>query len=213
MVADSWWARLRGLAWRREPPDGWALLFPRCRSVHTFGMRFPIDVVFLDRHGWPIAIRRARQAAAASSAADSAAAVIEMQRRRRRPSLRCGGMIRAMAQTQTQQTAQPLARGLQPAGPALSGRLQRVPPVHRLGDRVGRRDAGAALPRHGAHGPVVVWVFVPACVVFELVRDLLHRPAADEAARAGRLGRCSGPAPPPSWRSLFYYLVAEPTLG
>ena len=58
MVAKSWWARLRGLAWRRQPPDGWALLFPRCRSVHTFGMRFPIDVVFLDRHGWPIAIRR-----------------------------------------------------------------------------------------------------------------------------------------------------------
>ena len=58
MVAKSRWARLRGLAWRREPPDGWALLFPRCRSVHTFGMRFPIDLVFLDRHGWPIAIRR-----------------------------------------------------------------------------------------------------------------------------------------------------------
>ena len=59
MVAESWWARLSGLAWRSEPPDGWALLFPRCRSVHTFGMRFPIDVVFLDRHGWPIEIRRA----------------------------------------------------------------------------------------------------------------------------------------------------------
>ena len=58
MVAKSWWARLRGLAWRRQPPEGWALLFPRCRSIHTFGMRFPIDVVFLDRHGWPIAIRR-----------------------------------------------------------------------------------------------------------------------------------------------------------
>jgi len=58
VVANTWWARLRGLAWRRRPPDGWALLFLRCRSVHTFGMRFPIDVVFLDRHGWPVAIRR-----------------------------------------------------------------------------------------------------------------------------------------------------------
>ena len=60
-MAESWWARLRGLGRRREPPDGWGLLFPRCRSVHTFGMRFPIDLVFLDRHGWPIAIRRGVQ--------------------------------------------------------------------------------------------------------------------------------------------------------
>ena len=59
VVAQTRWQRFRGLAWRRAPPDGWALLFPRCRSVHTFGMRFPIDVVFLDRHGWPIDIRRA----------------------------------------------------------------------------------------------------------------------------------------------------------
>jgi uncharacterized membrane protein (UPF0127 family) len=59
VVAQARLARLRGLALRRHPPDGWALLFPRCRSVHTFGMRFPIDVVFLDRWGWPIAIERA----------------------------------------------------------------------------------------------------------------------------------------------------------
>ena len=57
-MAETWWTRLRGLAWRREPPDGWGLLFPGCRSVHTFGMRFPIDVVFVDPHGWPIAIYR-----------------------------------------------------------------------------------------------------------------------------------------------------------
>jgi uncharacterized membrane protein (UPF0127 family) len=56
VVANSQWARLRGLAWRREPPDGWALLIPRCRSVHTFGMRFPIDVVFLDADQVVVAI-------------------------------------------------------------------------------------------------------------------------------------------------------------
>jgi uncharacterized protein len=58
VVAESAWRRLRGLAWSRQPPAGWALLFPRCRSVHTLGMRFPIDVVFLDEAGWPIEIRR-----------------------------------------------------------------------------------------------------------------------------------------------------------
>jgi uncharacterized membrane protein (UPF0127 family) len=78
VIADSVWKRLKGLAWRREPPDGWALLIPRCRSVHTFGMRFPIDVVFLDRNGWPIEIRRA-VGASRVVANRRAAAVLEMQ--------------------------------------------------------------------------------------------------------------------------------------
>jgi uncharacterized membrane protein (UPF0127 family) len=44
-------ARLLGLSFLRELPPGHALLIPHCRSVHTFGMRFPIDVVFLDERG------------------------------------------------------------------------------------------------------------------------------------------------------------------
>jgi uncharacterized protein len=44
-------ARLLGLALLRDPPAGWALLIPRCRSVHTYGMRFALDVVFFDSRG------------------------------------------------------------------------------------------------------------------------------------------------------------------
>ena len=77
VVAESRWQRFRGLAWRRRPPDGWALLFPRCRSVHTFGMRFPIDVVFLNRWGWPVEIRRAVRPRRVVGCRDGAA-VIEM---------------------------------------------------------------------------------------------------------------------------------------
>lgn len=57
VVARSPWRRLVGLAWRREPPPH-ALLIPRCRSVHTFGMRFPIDVAFLDRDGRVLRLAR-----------------------------------------------------------------------------------------------------------------------------------------------------------
>ena len=41
--------RMRGLRRRPglEPNEG--LLLEGCRSVHTFGMRFPIDAVLLDR--------------------------------------------------------------------------------------------------------------------------------------------------------------------
>jgi uncharacterized membrane protein (UPF0127 family) len=47
--AHSLRARLLGVAFlpRLDPREG--LLLPRCSSVHTFGMRFAIDVVFLDR--------------------------------------------------------------------------------------------------------------------------------------------------------------------
>src|SRR3954452_3426009 len=48
-VARGFRARLLGLAFRRSAPE--ALLISRCRSVHTCGMRFAIDVVFLDGEG------------------------------------------------------------------------------------------------------------------------------------------------------------------
>jgi uncharacterized membrane protein (UPF0127 family) len=51
-------ARLLGLAFVRELPPGHALLIPQCRSVHTFGMRFPLDVVFLDDRGAVLRVER-----------------------------------------------------------------------------------------------------------------------------------------------------------
>ena len=48
-MATRPFARMRGLLGRAElPPDQGILLRP-AGSVHTFFMRFPIDVVFLDR--------------------------------------------------------------------------------------------------------------------------------------------------------------------
>jgi uncharacterized protein len=48
-VADSRRRRARGLI-GREDVEGAFLIRP-CRHVHTFGMRFPIDVSFCDRSG------------------------------------------------------------------------------------------------------------------------------------------------------------------
>ena len=58
LEASSPRARLLGLALLREPPLGIALHFPRCRSIHTFGMRFPIDVAFLDERGRTVRTER-----------------------------------------------------------------------------------------------------------------------------------------------------------
>lgn len=57
-VATSFRTRLLGLAWRDRADAGPGLLIPRCASVHTFGMRFPLDVFFLDRGGRVISVRR-----------------------------------------------------------------------------------------------------------------------------------------------------------
>lgn len=56
--ATSLRTRLRGLAWRRRARAGAGLLIPRCSTVHTFGMRFDLDVYFLDREGRILAVRR-----------------------------------------------------------------------------------------------------------------------------------------------------------
>ena len=58
-VAEGWRARLFGLAGLELEAVGEGLLIPRCASVHTFGMRFPLDLVFLDRRGRPLSVRLA----------------------------------------------------------------------------------------------------------------------------------------------------------
>src|SRR3954465_8228022 len=51
-------SRLLGLAFLRSLPSGHALLIPDCRSVHTFGMCFPIDIAFLDDRGRAVRVER-----------------------------------------------------------------------------------------------------------------------------------------------------------
>ena len=57
-VATTRVARLLGLALLDpfEAADG--LLIPDCRSVHTFGMRFPLDLLFLGEGGSVVDLRR-----------------------------------------------------------------------------------------------------------------------------------------------------------
>jgi hypothetical protein len=49
--------RMRGLRGRGFLPPDHAMLFPRCRSVHTFGMRFSISVAFVDARWQVLAVR------------------------------------------------------------------------------------------------------------------------------------------------------------
>jgi uncharacterized protein len=51
-VADTFGTRLRGLMGRDFFED--AILITRASSVHTFRMRFPIDVAYLDVNGFVV---------------------------------------------------------------------------------------------------------------------------------------------------------------
>jgi len=56
VIARGFLLRLRGLAFRRGFAG--ALLLPRCRSVHTFGMRFGLDLVWLGAAGEVVRVDR-----------------------------------------------------------------------------------------------------------------------------------------------------------
>jgi uncharacterized protein len=57
-VASTRRARLLGLAFLDRAEAGEGLLIPRCRSVHTFGMRFALDLIFLAADGRVVEVRR-----------------------------------------------------------------------------------------------------------------------------------------------------------
>jgi uncharacterized protein len=50
-VADRMLSRMKGLLGRKDLATGEGILIRPAPSIHTFFMRFPIDVVFLSRQG------------------------------------------------------------------------------------------------------------------------------------------------------------------
>jgi hypothetical protein len=193
VVARSLRARLLGLALRRRPPAH-ALLLPRCRSVHTFGMRFPLDLIWLDRDGRVLRVDEAVPPWRVRSCRH-AAAVLE------------AGRMPAMAEPQRNRFAM-----------ALDPRV----PIYRdtyneyfvLVLSAGGAAAGTQVPLYIVMAITGIWnvgVFVAACVVFELAVIFgLARPQMEPRERAGWVVLWG--ATTAILALAFYYLVAEPTL-
>lgn len=59
LVAQTHWSRLRGLVGTTsaEFRAGQALWIVPCRGVHTLAMRFPLDLIYLDRQGVVVELR------------------------------------------------------------------------------------------------------------------------------------------------------------
>jgi uncharacterized membrane protein (UPF0127 family) len=58
IVADKLLKRMKGLLGKRELPSGEALWIKPCMSVHTIGMGFPIDVLFLNKTNQVVALKK-----------------------------------------------------------------------------------------------------------------------------------------------------------
>ena len=79
-VADTHWSRLVGLI-ATAPGDfgnGRGLWIRPCRGVHTLAMRFPIDVLYLDRAGKVVHLEHNLQPWRFSPVRMSAASVLEL---------------------------------------------------------------------------------------------------------------------------------------
>lgn len=76
-VADTGRARNKGLLGRNGLSEGEGLWIIPCEAVHTFGMKFPIDLVYLDSK---LSVRKVKSAVPATriSVCLSARSVIEL---------------------------------------------------------------------------------------------------------------------------------------
>ncbi|MBU5612493.1 DUF192 domain-containing protein [Geomonas sp. Red51] len=77
-LAESFFGRLKGLLGRRELPAGRGLWIKPCSSVHTFGMRFTIDVLFLDRDMRVVAMAKTLRPNRVSPFCSQAHSVLEL---------------------------------------------------------------------------------------------------------------------------------------
>lgn len=55
--ASGFLERLKGLLGRSEMQHGAAMLIENCSSVHTVGMRFAIDLIFIDKEWRVVAVK------------------------------------------------------------------------------------------------------------------------------------------------------------
>jgi uncharacterized membrane protein (UPF0127 family) len=208
LVARSRRARLLGLALRERPRPDLALLLPRCRSVHTFGMRFALDLVWLDRAGRVVAIERGVAPGRVRVRRDAAAVLEAPAGAGERAAAALGfGRMPAMAEPQRNR----LVLALDPRQPIYRDTYNEY---FVLVLSAGGAAAGTQVPLYILMAITGIWsvaAFVAACVVFELAVIFgLARPQMLPRERVGWALLWGGTTA--ILALAFYYLVAEPTL-
>lgn len=110
-IAADFWHRWLGWQFRRLPPPGYGLLLAPCSHIHTFWMRFAIDLVFLDRHGTVLAVRNDVPPWRVAFAPRGTWAVVEV------PAAGSRGLVAGQSVMLETATRHRALRSLQPANP------------------------------------------------------------------------------------------------
>jgi len=76
--ASSFFSRFLGLMFQPPIPKGHGLLLRPCNAIHTWAMRFPIDVVYLDEAGRVLRVDRNLQPWRFAQPCRGAVAVLEL---------------------------------------------------------------------------------------------------------------------------------------
>ncbi len=82
MVADTFFRRLRGLMFTKTLPEENALHIEPCNGVHTFNMRYSIDILYLDKSQIILAVDEDMRPWRIGRFVNNAVAVVELPRGR-----------------------------------------------------------------------------------------------------------------------------------
>lgn len=77
-VADNLFSRMKGLLGKNALSPGKGLWITPCMGVHTFGMKFTIDVIFLDKEKRVIALAKSLWPNRTSRVYSTASSVLEL---------------------------------------------------------------------------------------------------------------------------------------
>jgi uncharacterized membrane protein (UPF0127 family) len=58
LMADSFLKRFKGLLGKKALEEGHSLWIRPCKGIHTIGMQFPIDAIFLDKGNTVVAVKK-----------------------------------------------------------------------------------------------------------------------------------------------------------
>lgn len=78
-IADSFFSRFKGLMFKKSIDGDYALHIKPCNQVHTFNMRFALDVVYLSESGEVVEIHENVKPNKACKAVRKAKSVLEMR--------------------------------------------------------------------------------------------------------------------------------------